>query len=572
MRWLVEVTSLATTQKESLNVDAETWQKALQFARSQRGDTGPMSGFSIELLDDGCRAVDPTSRMRYEVRRAPEQAAAVAPAAPGPAAASAPAPVPPTSVPPRPNPQGHTPSRRPVIGSQTVMMGSSPPAVVEAPTASRPPSPPIAVAPVAPAPAIVPVAPMPVGAPPASGPTPSTLRADVAANVPSQIVFKREQEATESMPLTYREYIYGVPPGTTEAAAETLLVTQLEFVRASLERAAAGKLVNLAVVDAPFEGKPKTAPLATLMWKDWRGAHVIAFPRRPGYVAPSHTAPPPAAPSLQPGQFPAVQIPAAPAAFVPVPAFVSAPAHVSAPAFAPAHVSAPAPAFAPAPAHVSAPAPAFAPTPAPAFVQPPAAAFTPSSPPPPLRTGGPVARVRGEDLVADLFEAMHDLHFLRDAIEGGDFCLTLAMEKLPSAAGIVHLYDIDRREFLVTNTRGAAAQKVLLMRHPEDEPILAAAMRKRRALVIADGAQSEAAAIGRYVALGGVHSLIVAPVMQSGRFLGAIELLNPIDGQPFTESEGNAVMYIADQLAEFVGERGVVTDPDRISARKSSEV
>jgi GAF domain-containing protein len=110
------------------------------------------------------------------------------------------------------------------------------------------------------------------------------------------------------------------------------------------------------------------------------------------------------------------------------------------------------------------------------------------------------------------------------------------------------------------------------MRHPEDEPILAAAMRKRRALVIADGAQSEAAAIGRYVALGGVHSLIVAPVMQSGRFLGAIELLNPIDGQPFTESEGNAVMYIADQLAEFVGERGVVTDPDRISARKSSEV
>jgi GAF domain-containing protein len=101
--------------------------------------------------------------------------------------------------------------------------------------------------------------------------------------------------------------------------------------------------------------------------------------------------------------------------------------------------------------------------------------------------------------------------------------------------------------------------------------MLAEAMRKRRALVIANAEQSEAASIGRYVTLGGVHSLIIAPVMQSGRFLGAIELLNPIDGQPFTEAEGNAVMYIADQLAEFVGERGVVTDAERISARKSSE-
>jgi GAF domain-containing protein len=173
--------------------------------------------------------------------------------------------------------------------------------------------------------------------------------------------------------------------------------------------------------------------------------------------------------------------------------------------------------------------------------------------------------------VADLFEAMHELHFLRDAIEAGDFCLALAMEKLPSQAGIIHLYDIDRREFLVTNTRGMAAYKLLLLRHPEDEPMLAAAMRTRRPLVIADAEQSEAASIGRYVTLGGVQSLIIAPVMQSGRFLGAIELLNPIDGQPFSEAEGNAVMYIADQLATFVGERGVVTDAERISARKTSE-
>src|SRR5262249_36968459 len=134
--------------------------------------------------------------------------------------------------------------------------------------------------------------PAPAAAPqPASPPNATaTLRADVAANVPSQIVFKREQDATQNLPLTYREYVYVVPPGTGEPSAETLLVTQLEFIRASLEHAAAGKLVNLAVVDAAADGKLVTPPLATLTWKDWRGPPVVGFPRRPGHARQSQPA------------------------------------------------------------------------------------------------------------------------------------------------------------------------------------------------------------------------------------------------------------------------------------------
>jgi GAF domain-containing protein len=179
----------------------------------------------------------------------------------------------------------------------------------------------------------------------------------------------------------------------------------------------------------------------------------------------------------------------------------------------------------------------------------------------------PVGRIHGEDLIADLFESMHDLHFARDTVDGGDFCLALAMAKLPSLAGIVQLYDIDRREFVVTNTRGEGTGKLLLQRFPESDALLAAAMRKRSAVVVADAVQSEATTIERYMSIGGARSLIVAPVMLAGRFLGAIELLNPIDGEPFTESDGNAVTYIAEQFAEFVASRGIVTDPERISAR-----
>jgi GAF domain-containing protein len=193
-------------------------------------------------------------------------------------------------------------------------------------------------------------------------------------------------------------------------------------------------------------------------------------------------------------------------------------------------------------------------------------------PSPAIRTATPgtgVAlprRTRGEDLIAELFEAMHDLHFVRDSVEGGDFCLALAMEKLPSQAGMVHLYDINSREFLVSSVRGPSMGKLLMRRHPETDELLSSAMRKRGAVVL-DKATAETQAIERYTAIGGMRSMMIAPVMQSGRFLGAIELVNPLDGQPFTEAEGNALAYIAEQFAEFVATRGIVIDPERISAR-----
>ncbi len=563
MRWLVEVTALGKTDKESLYVEAESWQKALQAARSQRGDTAPMSGFSIELLDDGCRAVDPMSRLRYQVRKAPEDApgaksqpprpashaTAAAPAAPSPAATAAAAPSPPAAAAPaaqaapaQPGSVAKKPAA-PAVSARTMLMGSA--------AAPQPPSP--GVQPhAAPAPPIVQPAPIVPVAPVA----PVAPRADVAATVPSQIIFKREQDATDAMPLTYREYVYVVPPGTTEAAAEALLATQLELVKTSLDRVPPGKLVNLGVFDVAFTGRPPVPPLVTVQWKDWRGAPVVAFPRRPGGAAPVHVAPvqpvvavaapaPPVVPAAPPVQH-----------FAPVPV---APAPV-APAFPPAAPVAVAPPPAPA---------AFAP-PAPPPAPPAAAPAMPSNRPPSSShlKAAPRGRMRSEDLIADLFEAMHDLHFVRDAVEGGDFCLALAMEKLPSQFGIVHLYDIDKREFLVTSVRGAGTSKLLMRRHPENDAVLLAAMRHRNALVIPDAGQSEASALERYAAIGGARSLIVAPVLQHGRFLGAIEILNPLDGQPYTEPEGNALSYIAEQFAEYISSHGIVTDPERISARQ----
>jgi GAF domain-containing protein len=187
---------------------------------------------------------------------------------------------------------------------------------------------------------------------------------------------------------------------------------------------------------------------------------------------------------------------------------------------------------------------------------------------PPGSERGIVARMRGDELIADLFEVMHDLHFLRDAIEGADFCLTLAMEKMPCRAGLVHLYDIDRREFVITCARGPGTESLLLRRYPEHDPVLRAAMRKQRAIVIADARSGDAANAERYRAVGGVKSAVVAPVALAGRFLGAIELFDPSDGAPFTDNEGHATSYIGEQFAEFVATRGVLLDPERIAPPK----
>src|SRR5262245_19759543 len=76
MRWFVEISPLKASegQKEKWCIEAAGWQPALKAARSFRGEEGPLGGFSIELLDDGARAVDPASRIRYVIRSAPDDA------------------------------------------------------------------------------------------------------------------------------------------------------------------------------------------------------------------------------------------------------------------------------------------------------------------------------------------------------------------------------------------------------------------------------------------------------------------------------------------------------------------
>jgi hypothetical protein len=626
MRWFVEVSSVGKgAEKHGYCVDADSWQKALQATRTLRNDPGAMTGFSIELLDDGFSAVDPVKRQRYSIRKAPADAVLSTDAAG-------------TLVVPIASPSKPPPGR-----------------------SSRPPAPELNLSP------------KPHGK--GKGKTPPPPQVEVvqkAVVTPGlEVLAKREQDPGTETPLTYREYAYFVDGTPDRAETERLLRDELGRVRRTLASAATGQLVNLAIFNVRFSGRPSAPPLAALTWKDWKGDAVVKFADDvAARVAPKPVAA--AAPTREPVPEPAPNPATIPAPAAPPPASVPPappPAPVVEPAPPPSPVTEPSPPPPPASEPPAAtpdpgtapfilrpsetpypgtapfilrpsetpdpgtapfilrpseppdpgtapfilrpsepPDPGTAPfilrpgaveasvivalpsEPAPVPVAPaaPAATAAPSVPPAslppesfappttrapesgfpmpasvsarpgPLLSEPPKPRLRGDELIADLFEAMHDLQFLRDSIEGADFCLTLALEKMPAHGGILHLYDIDHREFVITCAGGPGGETLLSKRYAENDPILAVAMRKRRALVLADASASmDAQLTDRYVALGGAKSVVVAPVEIAGRFLGAIELLNPIDEVPFTDDDGHALSYIAEQLAGFVAARGI---------------
>lgn len=586
MRWYVEISALGVKPgtTTTLCVEAPQWQPALQKARALRGDEGPLGNFSIELLEDGFRAIDPVSRIRYLVKRAPDDAAltttapgdgpapssqAEAPATKASPVAAAPVETPDPEIPPPPKARAmaqtiaYTSEGAAMVAESVRSAALAPPTE---PIAAEAPLEPVAATPVAAsgvrprkaaqtisfssvgsaavieaaaaiesaraaAPAVeaqAAIAPA-VEAPTVAAPTVEAPAVEAAPPAPAEpdlpsytLVNEREDNPSERSPLSYREIVYAVAPGTSDDDAKRLILDRFESVRQSLEQAGRGKLINLAIFDHVFQGRPQRRPLVTLTWKDWKNeSPEVQFPARDGVSVP-----PPAVtagPSLAPP--PAVSAPAAPASEK----------LSSAPAATKPAASAAAPAK-------SAAAPA-------------ATAAKPSAPP---------KRLSGEDLLTELFEAFNDLHFLRDSIEGAEFVLALTLEKLPSEVGLVSLFDINKREFVVVRQKGGK-QRVVGQRQPERAPLAGSAMRKRHAVVVSSAAEAKAIVDERFQAIGvEIRSLVCAPVELGGRYLGLIELVNPLDGGVFNEGDGNALTYIGQQFAEFAASRGVMIDPEQL--------
>jgi hypothetical protein len=581
MRWFVEIAPIGHAgAPEHWVVEATQWQPALQAARALRGDPGVLTGFSIELLDDGYRAVDPATRTRYVIRQAPDGTPLSQGNGPIPSTA-----VDPTAAAPRDElvtkPDVASAKRASSSLSETAVLGSGSVPRSEGRLKVPRPSPGGSTGTARSA-----------GAQASGGSDlAATKKSEVGDSLPAlEPLYRKEQAPTDESPLLYCECAWVVAEGTAEEQIVRALMVRFEELARACATAKPGKLFKLAVFDHRFERKPSRPPLVALTWKDWKGENPeIQFLRRATNGAAEKAAPH-AAPASFPQPTPASEAatkPDLPALSLSTPATEPAPPK---PASEPSTATLPgtgsastagqaaaAPAQTPSQAPSSpsvAPAPISNPwaTPAHGVVSristvPPGSQRRPYVPGP--RSQHPRAgRPSADELIGTLFEIMHDLHFVQDVIEGAEFILAMALDKLQSDVGFVHLYDINKREFVVVRAAGPGADKVLLQRTNEKEPLVAAAMRRKRAVVVGDATTDERLTSDRWTQIGEpIRSVICAPVEQAGRFLGLLELANPKDKAPFREVEGNALTYIGEQFAEFVASRGILLDPDRIRAR-----
>ncbi|MDF3066458.1 MAG: putative stage sporulation protein [Polyangiaceae bacterium] len=336
----------------------------------------------------------------------------------------------------------------------------------------------------------------------------------------------------------------------------------------------------------------------------------------PAALAPSPRTAAAAVPETPPAPPPPVVIPVAeptpiaapaPVVIAPTPAAVVAPIASIEPAVVPiAEVVAPAPSVvAPAPSVAQAAPPVVEATPpvveatppvveatppvaepAPLVVAsaPPTAAPEPSAPIPLTRekmssshpSAGRSSRPRmaavrrraGEDLIAELFETMHDLHFMQGVADGAEFMLAALDSVLPCDGVLIHVFDINHREFVVTRAKGPGAMQALLHRTPDSEPFFTAVMRRPGSVVVNDVAQDPRLLGPRWDALGIKPArALCGPVRQGGRYLGLVEAVNPLGDAPFHQTEQNAVDYICEQFAQFLVNRPIVLDADVILRR-----
>jgi hypothetical protein len=455
----------------------------------------------------------------------------------------------------------------------------------------------------------------PVAAPPEPPASPPTNGAAALGATASFEVFRSREEApSNDNPIAYRELALATSQGLTREAAELLILSAFDEAKRTLPTAG-GRYLQIALFDHRFEKRPERAPLATLSWKDWKGEPVVEFPaftdvsvdvRAPLVPTPS-TRPPgwDVGPSVAPAPILAVGVPReaevhtgpsiAPAPRIPVAAPV--PRDLEAPAASDAvPESEPIALVVEARVRVSdgAPAPVVAPEVAPAAAEPqlvteaqvaPAPAdvaerapqtgdrSTPVMETPRQQVVGAISTIPpssfgtrrdpDEDLIGELFERLHELHFMPDLVSGASFVLKTLRDLLPCEGTLIHVFDIDRSEFAVVRAYGPNAAETLLFRTPGTDPLMSEVMRRNGALSIADVTADTRFANGAMARLGvSPRSVLCGAARQGGRYLGMIELANPSGGTPFQENEQSALEYLCAQFAELVANRPVVLDPE----------
>lgn len=179
--------------------------------------------------------------------------------------------------------------------------------------------------------------------------------------------------------------------------------------------------------------------------------------------------------------------------------------------------------------------------------------------PPPLparaRKQLPTPRASHPEIVDHVFSTLRDLSFFETAVEAAAFCVCVAMKAIPSLAGLALLRDERQGGYIVVYARGPRGYAVVRTRVTEDDPVIASALARGGPQSLEYG--EVASPPERHASFGDPWTALVAPVQGEERCMGAIELVDPIDGKSLGDADRQALATVAQHLADFVRSHGV---------------
>src|SRR5262249_35636052 len=142
-----------------------------------------------------------------------------------------------------------------------------------------------------------------------------------------------------------------------------------------------------------------------------------------------------------------------------------------------------------------------------------------------------------QDVVAAVFERMHAMNYLEDALDAARYVLAVLADAIPCRTSLVHFFDMARHEFIVVDARGEGAHDMRPLRHGVKDPLLRVAMPLGTPFFWNDLSNAPARSVARLASLGKVDRVLVCPVTAGVRWLGAIELIDPKSGRRFDSPE-----------------------------------
>lgn len=201
-----------------------------------------------------------------------------------------------------------------------------------------------------------------------------------------------------------------------------------------------------------------------------------------------------------------------------------------------------------------------APTPAPVpLVAPPAPAAVAVMPSPFALAAQPApqAPVRASltDPMDVLFDAAYELCFAPTALEGANYCIGAAIRAVGARAALVHVVDGSTGEFVTVAALGEDAKHQIESRHEDDDWLISAAVFKGKPVTMEYGGAISSRPMPRHAFFGVQRNVVVVPVIGWGRALAVIELVDAADAALAGGRGENALGYLAQRFAEFLGER-----------------